>query len=253
MQIVRVHTAEGPTWGVIDNDDVRRLPNGPFASLEAGERVGRLEELSLLAPVAPTKIVCVGRNYAAHAAEHGAALPAEPLLFLKPPSAVIGPGSEIVLPAASRQVEHESELALVIGDRCRAVSEDEAWTKVLGITCGNDVTARDLQRADAQWTRGKGFDTFCPLGPWIVADLDEAEIADIEVRCTVNSELRQRGNTAQMAFNPAFLVSYISQVMTLEPGDVIMTGTPDGVGPLHAGDEVTVEVEGVGALANPVV
>jgi 2-keto-4-pentenoate hydratase/2-oxohepta-3-ene-1,7-dioic acid hydratase in catechol pathway len=238
---------------VVDGDDIRRLPDGPFGALKPGEVLGRLEEMALLAPVAPTKIVCVGRNYAAHAAEYGAAMPAEPLLFLKPPSAVIGPGSEIVLPAASRQVEHESELALVIGRRCRAVPEDRAWTSVLGVTCGNDVTARDLQRADAQWTRAKGFDTFCPLGPWIVTDLDEAAVADIEVRCAVNSELRQRGNTAQMAFKPAFLISYISTVMTLEAGDVIMTGTPDGVGPLQTGDRVTVEIDGVGALTNPVI
>jgi 2-keto-4-pentenoate hydratase/2-oxohepta-3-ene-1,7-dioic acid hydratase in catechol pathway len=248
-----VLTPDGAIWGVVDGEELRRLADGPFADLDPVEVLGRLEEFALLAPVAPTKIVCVGRNYAAHAAEHGAALPAAPLLFLKPPSAVIGPGSEIVLPAASLQVEHESELALVIGRRCRVVPEDRAWATVLGVTCGNDVTARDLQRADAQWTRAKGFDTFCPLGPWVVTDLDEAAVADIEVRCTVNSELRQRGNTAQMAFKPAFLISYISKVMTLEAGDVIMTGTPDGVGPLQTGDQVTVEIDGIGVLTNPVV
>jgi 2-keto-4-pentenoate hydratase/2-oxohepta-3-ene-1,7-dioic acid hydratase in catechol pathway len=214
--------------------------------------LGFLDDLLLLAPAMPSKIVCVGRNFAAHAAEHGADVPTEPLLFLKPPSAVIAPGAGIVLPDLSSQVEHECELALVIGRRCRAVSEESAWEQVLGITCGNDVTARDLQRADAQWTRGKGFDTFCPLGPWIVTGLGEKEIGELEVSCTVNGEVRQRANTEQMIFSPTFLIVYITQVMTLEPGDVIMTGTPSGVGPLQAGDQVTVEVEGVGKLTNPV-
>ena len=162
------------------------------------------------------------------------------------------PGAEIVLPGLSSQVEHEGELAIVIGTQCRKVSEQDAWSHVLGITCGNDVTARDLQRADSQWTRGKGFDTFCPLGPWISIGLGEEEVADLDVSCAVNHEVRQRANTAQMVFSPALLISYITQVMTLEPGDVIMTGTPSGVGPLHSGDIVTVEVEGVGTLTNPV-
>ena len=164
--------------------------------------------LPLLAPATPSKIVCVGRNYAAHAAEHGADVPTEPLLFLKPPSAIIAPGAGIVLPELSSRVEHECELALVIGRRCRAVSEENAWEQVLGITCGNDVTARDLQRSDSQWTRGKGFDTFCPLGPWIVTGLNEEEIGHLEVSCTVNGELRQRANTDQMVFSPAFLIAY---------------------------------------------
>jgi 2-keto-4-pentenoate hydratase/2-oxohepta-3-ene-1,7-dioic acid hydratase in catechol pathway len=252
MHIVRVATNDGPAWGAVADHQVLRLPDGPFGSLEVAEVLGSLDELPLLAPATPSKIVCVGRNYAAHAAEHGADVPTEPLLFLKPPSAIIAPGAGIVLPELSSRVEHECELALVIGRRCRAVSEENAWEQVLGITCGNDVTARDLQRSDSQWTRGKGFDTFCPLGPWIVTGLNEEEIGRLEVSCTVNGELRQRANTEQMVFSPAFLIAFITQVMTLEPGDVIMTGTPSGVGPLHGGDQVEVHIEGVGKLTNPV-
>jgi len=253
MHIVRVATEDGPAWGVVENDEALRISDGPFDSLDAGESLGRLGDLPLLAPATPSKIVCVGRNYAAHAAEHGADVPTEPLLFLKPPSSVIAPGAEIVLPELSSQVEHECELALVIGRRSRAVTEERAWEQVLGITCGNDVTARDLQRADSQWTRGKGFDTFCPLGPWIVVGIGEKEIGELEVSCTVNGELRQKANTEQMVFSPAFLIAYITQVMTLEPGDIIMTGTPSGVGPLHPGDTVDVNVERVGTLTNRVV
>ena len=253
MHIVRVATENGPAWGLIDGEEVLQLPDGPFSSLAGGASLGRLDDLPLLAPATPSKIVCVGRNYAAHAAEHGADVPTEPLLFLKPPSSVIAPGAEIVLPELSSQVEHECELALVIGRRCRAVPEESAWEQVLGVTCGNDVTARDLQRADSQWTRGKGFDTFCPLGPWIVTGTGEKEIGELEVSCTVNGELRQKANTEQMVFSPAFLIAYITQVMTLEPGDVIMTGTPSGVGPLHAGDSVEVSIDGVGTLTNQVV
>jgi 2-keto-4-pentenoate hydratase/2-oxohepta-3-ene-1,7-dioic acid hydratase in catechol pathway len=157
------------------------------------------------------------------------------------------------LPGLSSQVEHECELAIVIGKRCREIAEQDAWNHVLGITCGNDVTARDLQRADLQWTRGKGFDTFCPLGPGIVTGLGEQEVSRLDVSCTVNGDVRQHANTEMMVFSQSFLIAYITQVMTLEPGDVIMTGTPSGVSPLQRGDEVTVEVEGVGKLTNPVV
>jgi 2-keto-4-pentenoate hydratase/2-oxohepta-3-ene-1,7-dioic acid hydratase in catechol pathway len=196
--------------------------------------------------------VCVGRNYVAHAAEHGADVPTEPLLFLKPPSAVLAPGGTIVLPELSNQVEHESELALVVGSPAFRVSEADGWRFVLGVTCGNDVTARDLQRSDNQWTRGKGFDTFCPLGPWLETGLEEEEVGDLGLSCRVNGVLRQEARTDQMIFSPALLISYISQVMTLEPGDVVMTGTPAGVGPLEPGDTVEVEIEGVGTLTNTV-
>jgi len=253
MKIVRVATESGPAWGFVEGEEVLRLLHGPFDALDAGETLGRLNELSLLAPVQPSKIVCVGRNYAAHAAEHDAEVPSEPLLFLKPPSSLIAPGAHIVLPELSSRVEHECELALIIGKRCRGVAEELAWEQVFGITCGNDVTARDLQRADSQWTRGKGFDTFCPLGPWIVTGLGEEEASRLDVSCRVNGELRQKANTAQMVFSPAFLIAYMSQVMTLEAGDVIMTGTPSGVGPLEPGDLVEVSIGGVGTLSNPVV
>ena len=252
MRIVRFLTESGPEWGSVVDDMVCRLLRGPFEALETGRSIARLEDVDLLAPAQPTKIVCVGRNYAAHAAEHGADVPTEPLLFLKPPSSVIAPGTEIVLPDLSSRVEHECELALIIGRRCRHVSTENAWSNVLGITCGNDVTARDLQRSDSQWTRGKGFDTFCPLGPWVVTDLGEHEVGELQLSCMVNREERQSASTAQMVFSPSFLISYITQVMTLEPGDVVMTGTPSGVGPLHSGDEVTVEVERVGKLTNSV-
>jgi 2-keto-4-pentenoate hydratase/2-oxohepta-3-ene-1,7-dioic acid hydratase in catechol pathway len=206
--------------------------------------------VELLAPCEPSKIIAVGRNYAAHAAEHDAQVPTEPLLFLKPPSAVIGPGAAILYPEhLSCRVEHEAELAVVIGCQACRVAVEQAHTVVLGYTCANDVTARDLQRRDGQWTRGKGFDTFCPLGPWIVTGLD---IADLAISCRVNGVLRQAGQTGSMIFPVTELIAYISAVMTLEAGDVILTGTPAGVGPLLPGDRVTVEIEGIGTLENEV-
>lgn len=251
-RFVRTTTEGNVHWGVIEGDVVHRLDGSPWEEWTRGEAIGHMEELTLLAPATPTKIVCVGRNYAAHAAEHKAEVPKEPLIFFKPPSSVIGPGAPIVLTPQSKQVEHEAELALVIGQRCRNVSAGEAWNYVLGVTCGNDVTARDLQRQDSQWTRAKGFDTFCPLGPWLVTGLGESKVAALEVACRVNGKVRQRGNTGEMVFSPAQLITYTSAIMTLEPGDVIMTGTPAGVSPIVEGDEVEVEVEGIGVLKNPV-
>jgi 2-keto-4-pentenoate hydratase/2-oxohepta-3-ene-1,7-dioic acid hydratase in catechol pathway len=251
-RFVRTTVKGNACWGVVEGDMVYRLDDAPLDDWQRREAIGHLEELALIAPATPTKIVCVGRNYPAHAAEHAAEVPTEPLLFFKPPSSVIGPGAPIVLTPQSEQVEHESELVVIIGRRCRNVSPREVWRHVLGVTCGNDVTARDLQRQDSQWTRAKGFDTFCPLGPWLVTGLSEQDVADLEVACRVNDEMRQRGNTGEMVFSPARLIAYISAIMTLEPGDVIMTGTPAGVGPIVAGDEVEVEVEGVGILKNPV-
>jgi 2-keto-4-pentenoate hydratase/2-oxohepta-3-ene-1,7-dioic acid hydratase in catechol pathway len=253
-RFVRVSTASGPQWAVVDDEaTVYRWEGSPFAGGKRGEPLGHRDEVALLAPIAPSKIICVGRNYPAHAAEHGADVPEEPLLFFKPPSAVVGPGAEIVLPSQSEQVEYEAELVIVIGRRCRDVRPDEAWAYVLGVTCGNDVTARDLQRRDDQWARAKGFDTFCPLGPWLVTGLRAADVTDVEVVGRVNGELRQRASASEMVFSPADLIAYASSIMTLEPGDVIMTGTPEGVGPLGAGDVVEVAVEGIGVLQNPVV
>jgi 2-keto-4-pentenoate hydratase/2-oxohepta-3-ene-1,7-dioic acid hydratase in catechol pathway len=203
-----------------------------------------------MAPVEPTKIVCIGRNYAAHAAELGNEVPKEPLMFLKPPSSLIGPEEAIVLPKYSQRVEHEGELALVIGRRCSQLGDgDDSLSFVMGYSCLNDVTARDLQKSDVQFTRAKGFDTFCAVGPHIETEVDAANVL---VETHVNGERRQSGVTSLMIYSPAFLVQWISRMMTLMPGDVIATGTPAGVGPLVAGDTVEVSVAGVGVLRNPV-
>jgi 2-keto-4-pentenoate hydratase/2-oxohepta-3-ene-1,7-dioic acid hydratase in catechol pathway len=257
MILVRYSGRTGPAYGLLQDHMVYTLAGDPFADPAAlsatGPPVGAIDEVELLAPCTPTKIVAVGRNYAEHAAEFGNEVPSEPLLFFKPPSAVIGPGTPIVLPAQSGRVEHEAELCLVIGRRCRNVPPDQAWRYVLGVTCGNDVTARDIQRHDDQWARAKGFDTSAPLGPWIVTGLSAADVADLSITCQVNGLYRQRGRARDMVFSPSQLVSYITQMITLEPGDVVMTGTPAGVGPLQAGDLVEVAIEGIGTLANPVV
>jgi 2-keto-4-pentenoate hydratase/2-oxohepta-3-ene-1,7-dioic acid hydratase in catechol pathway len=197
----------------------------------------------------PTKIVCVGRNYAAHARELGNAVPTQPLLFFKPPSALILPGEAIVLPAVSHQVEYESEIAMVIGRRATRVAAADAMRYVRGVTCANDVTCRDLQKTDGQWGRAKGFDTFCPVGPRVAEGVDWESL---QVIGRVNGEERQRGLVADMIFPFPVLVEYISHIMTLEPGDLVLTGTPEGVGPLAPGDVVEVEIPGVGVLRNPV-
>jgi 2-keto-4-pentenoate hydratase/2-oxohepta-3-ene-1,7-dioic acid hydratase in catechol pathway len=199
----------------------------------------------------PGKIIGVGRNYRAHAAELGNSVPAEPLLFLKPATTVIGDGAAIVLPVESTQVDFEGEIGVVIGARLRRATEAQARAGIAGITCVNDVTARDLQRADEQWTRAKGFDTFCPVGPRVVAIAPE-RFGELEVLCRVNGVVRQHGHARDMVFPITALVTYVSQIMTLEPGDLIATGTPAGIGPLHAGDVAEVEIPGVGVLRNPV-
>ena len=242
-----------PAYGVIEGEEVFRLEGNLSLgnlSLERSEPSIRLSDAKLLPPVAPSKIVCVGRNYQEHAAELGNPMPLEPLLFLKAPSTIIGDGNFIELPEISQRVEHEGELGVVIGRRCRRLSTDEdPLSYVLGYTCLNDVTARDLQRKDVQFTRGKSFDTFCPVGPYIVTGLDPS---DLLVETRVNGEVRQSGRTRAMAFPVPSLIRYISHVMTLEPGDLIATGTPAGVGPLRVGDVCEVEVEGVGVLRNSV-
>ena len=251
LKLIRYQLGQTVAYGIVEDDQVFALTDGLFGGRAPGPHVAGLGEVTLLAPCEPTKIVAVGRNYAAHAAESGSEVPSEPLIFLKPASAVIGPGASIIYPGhLSRRVDHEAELAVVIGRRAHHVRREQAVDYVLGLTCGNDVTARDLQRRDGQWTRAKGFDTFCPLGPWIVSGLDASDLA---IRCTVNGSLRQDARTSQMIFPPDELIATISAVMTLEPGDVIFTGTPAGVGPLLAGDRVAVEVEGIGLLWNDVV
>jgi 2-keto-4-pentenoate hydratase/2-oxohepta-3-ene-1,7-dioic acid hydratase in catechol pathway len=236
--------------GLIEGDSVLEISGVPWGQWSRGPRTARLADVRLLAPVEPSKIVCIGRNYAAHAAELGNELPKEPLIFLKPPSSIIGPQEAIVLTKYSNRVEHEGELAIVIGRRCsNLLDADDSLSFVIGYTCLNDVTARDLQKSDVQFTRGKGFDTFCPVGPHIETDLKPSSVV-VETR--VNGTLRQSSSTSLMIHPPAFLVRWISRMMTLNPGDVIATGTPAGVGSLLAGDVVEVSVAGVGVLRNPV-
>jgi len=242
---------EGPRYAVIVGSTVYPLAaDYHFESIELFANQGGLPfaDVKLLAPVTPSKVVCVGRNYREHAAELGNKMPDEPLLFLKAPSAVIASGDPIELPSASQQVEHEGELGVVIGKVARNVVDDPL-SYIAGYTCVNDVTARDLQRKDVQFTRAKSFDTFCPVGPWIVTDLDPANVS---VTTRVNGEVKQDGNTANMAFGVTFLIQYISAIMTLYPGDLIATGTPAGVSRMKHGDVVEVEVSGVGILKNQV-
>ncbi len=205
----------------------------------------------LLPPCSPTKIVCVGRNYREHAKELGNEVPAEPLIFLKPPSSLIGDGDAIVYPAISSRVDYEGELGVIVGRRCRHLSSEEALDAILGFTCVNDVTARDLQKQDGQWTRGKGFDTFCAAGPWMVPR-EEVRFDDLRVRTYVDGELKQDGSVHDMIFGLDAILTYVTRFMTLEPGDLIATGTPPGVGPMLPGSTVTIEIEGIGALRNPV-
>jgi 2-keto-4-pentenoate hydratase/2-oxohepta-3-ene-1,7-dioic acid hydratase in catechol pathway len=242
-----VEGAPGSEELVVVTGDPLYMPTQP-----TGERIPLAQDgVRLLAPVIPrSKIVGVGRNYAEHAAELGNVVPTSPLLFFKPNTSVIGPDDPIVLPEWSEQVEHEAELAVVIGKVTRNIAPEDAPTKVFGYTVANDVTARDVQRTDGQWARAKGFDSSCPLGPWIVPDLD---VDDLAVRARVNGEPRQDGRTSQLVFDVAYLVSYISEAFTLLPGDVILTGTPAGVGRLDERDVVEAEVEGIGVLRNPVV
>jgi 2-keto-4-pentenoate hydratase/2-oxohepta-3-ene-1,7-dioic acid hydratase in catechol pathway len=252
VKIARYETEGAVRFGLVDpaSGKVREIAGEPFDGVQATGVVRRLDEVRLLAPVAPGKIVAVGLNYRDHAREMGKKIPEEPLLFLKAPSALNHPGGVIVYPAQSEWVDYEAELAVVIGRKAKGVSARDAAEHILGYTCINDVTARDLQAKDVQYTRAKGFDTFAPLGPWIETDLDPSGLA---VRCLVNGGIRQDGNTREMGATVPRLVEFISAIMTLYPGDVIATGTPPGVGPLRVGDEVTVEVGGIGALTNRVV
>jgi 2-keto-4-pentenoate hydratase/2-oxohepta-3-ene-1,7-dioic acid hydratase in catechol pathway len=240
-----------PAYGLIEGEEVVVIDPHPFATYRRTDRRMPIAGLRLLAPVIPSKIVAVGRNYADHAAELGSEVPAEPLLFLKPSTAVIGPGDAIRLPSdLSDEVSFEGEIAVVIGALISRVTPEIAAKAVLGVTCANDVTLRDVQRRESQWARAKGFDGSCPLGPAIAAGLD---LADLRVRTFVDGELRQDGHTSQMAFDIPRIVSEISQAMTLLPGDVVLTGTPAGVGRLEPGQRVRVEIEGVGVLESPVV
>ena len=246
----RQKSTAGIKFGLIEGDSIREISAAPWKAWRTALRSFPLKDCRLAAPVLPSKIVCVGRNYAAHAAEFGHEMPKEPMIFLKPPSSVIGPGESIVLPKYSQRVEHEAELGLVIGKTCRHLKDDEdPFSYLLGYTCVNDVTARDLQKSDVQFTRAKGFDTFCPVGPHIETELDPHNVL---VEAHVNGTQKQSGDTSLMAFPVAFLVRWISRMMTLVPGDLVATGTPAGVGRLVAGDTVEVSVAGIGMLRNPV-
>ncbi|NUS05618.1 MAG: fumarylacetoacetate hydrolase family protein [Nonomuraea sp.] len=261
MRIARFSVDDEVKFGIVEGEgdqpetlEVAEILGHPFGPVQVTQRRWPLERVRLLAPVLPSKVIGIGRNYAEHAAELGNAAPGKDdpaVVFLKPSTSVIGPSDAIQYPlGVSFDVHHEAELAVVIGRMCRQVPAARVPEVVLGYTCGNDVTARDLQRAENQWARAKGFDTFCPLGPWIETDVDPADLA---ITCTVDGELRQAGRTAQMTRPVADLVSYVSEAMTLLPGDVILTGTPAGVGPIVAGQQVTVGIEGIGNLTNRVV
>lgn len=250
MRFVRHLTSEGPAYGLVEDEAVYALQGDIFAKWSAGRRIASLDEVQILAPVEPSKVIAVGKNYVDHAHEMDDSVPEEPLIFLKPPSAVIAHLAPIVYPVLSQRVDHEGELAVVIGKPCKHVEPAQAGDYILGYTCGNDVTARDLQRKDGQWTRGKGFDTFLPLGPFLVTDLD---VAGATVETRLNGQVRQRSPLTNMVFGVNFVISYISQVMTLLPGDVILTGTPSGVSPMQVGDVVEVEINGIGVLRNHLV
>ncbi len=250
MRIVRFkHKEEPACYGWLLEDKVGVINGNIYGEYRRQEVEFPLAAVKLVAPTEPSKIICIGRNYVEHAKEHDAEVPKVPLIFLKPPSSIIGPGETVILPRQSQQVEHEAELVVVIGKRGKDILSEEAQDYVYGYTIGNDVTARDLQRSDGQWTRAKGFDTFCSFGPWVDTDFDAS---DAVITCKVNGQPRQMASTRDMVFNVSQLIAFISTVMTLEPGDLIFTGTPAGVGPLKDGDEVVVEIEGLGKLINPV-
>lgn len=247
----RVLTSSGVTrFAKIESNRALFLVNAPWLGVEPTGQSAALETLTVLAPVTPSKVIGIGRNYRAHAAELGHDLPSEPLLFLKPPSSVQGPGEPVVLPKQSERVDFEAELGVVIGKRARHVSVADALQYVFGYTVVCDVTARDLQKKDDQWTRAKGFDTFCPVGPWLAAGLDPG---NLPIQLRQNGTLKQDGNTNDMIFTVAQLIAHISGIMTLEPGDLIATGTPSGVAPMHPSDQIDITIAGVGELRFPVV
>ena len=239
----------GPDGEVGDDTTVTPVLGHPFGQLEPAGPPVAFADVRLLAPVLPSKIIAVGKNYAAHAAEMGGDVPLEPMIFLKPSTSVIGPGDRIALPEQSEHVEHEAELAIVISRLCSEVPIKRVSEVILGYTCANDVTARDLQKTDGQWGRAKGFDTFCPLGPWIETDVDPDDLA---ISCRVNGEVRQDSRTSLLVRGVEELVAWISNVMTLLPGDVILTGTPAGVSPIVEGDSVSVSISSIGTLTNRV-
>lgn len=256
MRIARYTTGDDPAFAVVEGEpghEVLAAVHGdPLYQdiIFTGERV-ELDDARLLAPVIPrSKIVAIGRNYADHAAELGNEVPVEPLMFLKPNTAIIGPGDPVVMPPQSERVDYEGELAVVIGRLCKDVPEDQVADVVFGYTCANDVTARDLQTKDGQWSRAKGFDTFCPIGPWIQTELD---VTDVRLTTRLDGETVQDSRTSLLMHSVATLIAYVSAMMTLLPGDLLLTGTPAGIGPVRSGQRVDVEIEGIGVLSNPFV
>ena len=254
MRIARFTTGEDPVYGLVDGagEKIAEISGDPlYTKIELTGATHLVQDVRLLAPVIPrSKVVGIGRNYADHAAEMGSEVPLEPMMFLVPNTAVVGPGDPVVIPPQTSEVSYEGELAVVIGRLCKDVEPEDVGAAVYGYTCANDVTARDLQRTDGQWARAKGFDTFCPLGPWIETDLDTSDLGIVTRR---DGEVVQDGTTADLVHGVAALVSYVSRAFTLLPGDVILTGTPAGVGPVVAGQRVEVEIEGLGVLSNPFV
>lgn len=250
MKLVRFSSESGTACGILQGGEVAELEGDFFtASKPLGTR-RPFSSLTLLPPCTPSKVVAVGLNYRDHAEELGFAIPDEPVIFLKPAATVIGHGASIIYPAVSSRVDYEAELGIVIRDRIRNITPEEAGLHILGFTCANDVTARDLQKKDTQWTRAKAFDTFCPLGPWIETELDPA---DLLIESYLNGVCRQSSRTSRFIFGVPYLVSFISRIMTLCPGDVVITGTPAGIGPMLPGDEVEVRIEGIGSLNNTIV
>ena len=254
MRLGRIASPDGVAFVSIEREPdeaiAREIAEHPFGTPTFTGRQWPLADVRLLAPILASKVVCIGKNYAAHVAEMGGEAPPDPVIFLQPNTAIIGPNVPIQLPPNTSMVHHEGELAAVIGRPCKDVPAARAAENILGYTIGNDVTARDLQQKDGQWTRAKGYDTFCPVGPWIVTDVDPS---DLEIRTEVNGEVRQHSRTSMMIHDVGAIVEFISEVMTLLPGDLILTGTPEGVGPIEDGDVVNVTIEGIGTLTNPVV
>lgn len=250
MKIVRYKDGMSTQWGILEEGMIREMEGDPFGHFHLSSKAKRLEDVKLLAPCLSSKIVALGLNYRDHAEEVKLPIPDKPLLFMKPSTSIIGPGDGIVYPKMSKRVDYEAELAIVIGKEAKAVPEEKANEYILGYTCFNDVTARDLQPKDGQWTLSKSFDTFAPIGPWIVTDIDPSQL---DISAYLNGERRQHSNTKNLIFGPHYLVSYISHVMTLLPGDVIATGTPSGIGRMVVGDKVEIVIEGIGTLTNTVI
>lgn len=250
MRFIRAEHKNETFYAILKDDRVIRIKGAPYFSVEEDGREYSLNDVRLLAPVEPSKIVCVGKNYKAHADEMGDGHPEEPLLFMKPSTSVIGPEDDIVYPPESKRLDYEAELAVVIGKKAHRVESGHAAEYIFGYTCLNDVTARDIQKGDGQWTRGKGFDTFCPIGPWIETELDAGNTG---VRSILNGEIKQNSNTCMMTHSIDKLICYMSACMTLLPGDVIATGTPEGISPMREGDVIEIQVDGIGTLRNKII